>query len=421
MSRNVRWLSAAMLCLAAYACEGGPIIIDHRHTDITRLTSNEIQRAKDKLHIAYGHTSHGSQLTEGMSGLVGFANGGGKGLSFPANFFAWNNGGTGGALDLEEGAGYGSGWLELDGGYWPTWYNETREYLDDPSHADVNVIIWSWCGQMDDKYSGGTLSNEYLLPMAALETSYPDVVFVYMTGHTPDAGSMSASLDNNTKAACQAIKDFCIANNKVLYDFNDIEHYNPDGTCFKFTTDNCDFYATNSGSRLGNWATNWQGTHTQGVDWYNCSAAHSQALNGNQKAYAAWALWCAIANDLDREGIADEWEERYGGADKFGGGTNNFDGDAMTDWEEYVADTVPTNAASSFEILGVDVIHSCTLTFLSSASRVYSLNASDNLCGGAWSVVGELTNQPGTGGMMSLTDTNSVAARAYRLGVSMAP
>ena len=403
-----------MACLAANVCWAGPIIIDHRHADITQLASNRIQRAKDKLHIAYGHTSHGSQLTDGMSSLVGFANGGGKGLAFPANFFAWNNGGTNGALDLHDYAMGG------DVGYYPDWFNNTISYLNAPANSNVNVIIWSWCGQMDDKYSAGTLSNEYLLPMSSLETSYPDVVFVYMTGHTPDADAgMSASLDNNTKAACQAIKDYCIANNKVFYDFNDIEHYNPDGTYFEFVTDSCDYYATNSGSPLGNWATSWQGTHTQNVDWYNCSAAHSQALNGNQKAYAAWALWCAIAEDLDREGIPDEWEERYGGANLFGPGTNNFDRDAMTDWEEYIADTVPTNPASGFEILDVVVTNSCTLTFLSSASRVYSLRASDNLLGGLWSAVGELTNRPGTGGMMGLTDTNSVPARSYRLGVSL--
>jgi hypothetical protein len=31
------------------------------------------------------------------------------------------------------------------------------------------------------------------------------------------------------------------------------------------------------------------------VDWYECSAAHSQALNGNRKAYAAWWLWASLA------------------------------------------------------------------------------------------------------------------------------
>ena len=47
--------------------------------------------------------------------------------------------------------------------------------------------------------------------------------------------------------------------------------------------------------RSHNWATEWQASHTLNVDWYQCSAAHSQALNGNQKAYAAWHLWARLA------------------------------------------------------------------------------------------------------------------------------
>ena len=74
-----------------------------------------------------------------MSGLVQFANNGGLGLSLPEDIFAWNNGGTDGALDLEEGDGYGNGWLDHDAGYYPSWISETREYLDDPGNADVNV------------------------------------------------------------------------------------------------------------------------------------------------------------------------------------------------------------------------------------------------------------------------------------------
>jgi hypothetical protein len=30
------------------------------------------------------------------------------------------------------------------------------------------VIIWSWCGQVDEKYAAGTLYSEYLDPMAQL-------------------------------------------------------------------------------------------------------------------------------------------------------------------------------------------------------------------------------------------------------------
>ena len=259
------------------------IIIDHTCTDITQITQLAIEQAKATLHIAYGHTSHGSQLTDGMTGLVGFANGGGLGLSLPEDIFEWNNGGTDGALDLHDYA------MPGDCGYYPQWVNETQDYLDDPAHSDVNVIIWSWCGQVDDKYVAGTLDSEYLTPMSQLETDYPNVIFVYMTGHVDHWD------DANNKAANQMIRDYCINNKKVLYDFADIESYNPDGTFYEFSNDNCDYYESVSGPKLGNWAIEWQNSHTEGVGWYNCSSAHSQPLNANLKAYAAWWLWARLA------------------------------------------------------------------------------------------------------------------------------
>ena len=158
-----------------------PIIVDHTCTDISQIPESAIEQAKSNLHIAYGHTSHGSQLTTGMSGLVSFANNGGLGLSFPTDIFAWNNGGTGGALDLHDYAMVG------DCGYYPQWVNNTRDYLGDPdpltgrgtTNPDVNVIIWSWCGQVSGKYAAGTLDSEYLTPMSQLETDYPGVTFIY--------------------------------------------------------------------------------------------------------------------------------------------------------------------------------------------------------------------------------------------------
>ncbi len=260
----------------------GSLIIDHNDTDITMLTLDQINQAKSALHIAYGHTSHGSQITTGMSGLVGFANNGGKGLSLPANIFAWNNGGTGGALDLHDYAMGG------DVGYYPAWENNTRTYLNNPANADVNVVIWSWCGQVDDKYAAGTLGQEYLAPMQQLESDYKDVSFVYMTGHVDHWD------DTDNKAANQMIRDFCLANDKILYDFADIESYDPDGNFFEFPHDNADYYASATGAILGNWATEWQDSHTEGEDWYDCPSAHSQPLNANQKAYAAWHLWSGI-------------------------------------------------------------------------------------------------------------------------------
>ncbi|MDY6953614.1 MAG: fibronectin type III domain-containing protein, partial [Thermodesulfobacteriota bacterium] len=267
-----------------------PIIVDHTCTDITEIPESAINAAKALLHIGYGHTSHGSQLTSGMSGLVGFANNGGLGLTLPEDIFKWNNGGADGALDLEEGDGYGSGWLDHDCGYYPNWVDETRAYLDDPSHADVNVIIWSWCGQASGRTEQAMLDT-YLTPMSQLEDAYPDVTFVYMTGHADGSGETG-----NLHLRNQQIRDYCIANNKVLYDYYDIECYDPDGAYFgdKLVNDGCYYDTDGNGSRDGNWATEWQAAHLEGVDWYSCGSAHSQPLNANRKAYAAWWLWARL-------------------------------------------------------------------------------------------------------------------------------
>ncbi len=280
------FFSAVFCCclsVFSFSLQAGPLIIDHTCTDITLIPQSAIEQAKSTLHIAYGHTSHGSQLTTGMSGLVAFADNGGLGLSLPDNIFAYNNGGVNGALDLHDNA------MSGDVGYYPDWVQNTRAYLDDPAHADVNVVIWSWCGQVDDKYAAGTLESEYLTPMAQLEADYPYVDFIYMTGH------VDIWDDADNKAANGMIRDFCGENDKILYDFANIERYDPDGAYFEYANDNCDYYDGPGETYLGNWATEWQDTHIEGTDWYNCGSAHSQPLNANQKAYAAWWLWASLA------------------------------------------------------------------------------------------------------------------------------
>ncbi len=60
--------------------------------------------------------------------------------------------------------------------------------------------------------------------MNQLETDYPDVTFVYMTGHLNGTGP-----EGNVNTRNNQIRNFCIENHKVLYDFADIESYDPDG------------------------------------------------------------------------------------------------------------------------------------------------------------------------------------------------
>lgn len=259
------------------------LIIDHTSTDITQIPQSAIEQAKQQLHIAYGHTSHGSQVTEGMTGFVDFANGGGRGLSLPTDIYEWNNSGTDGALDLHDYAMGG------DVGYYPAWYDNTITYLNDPDNSNVNVIMWSWCGQVGDKYSGGHLWDEFLEPMSSLELDYPNVTFVYMTGHLDYWGH------EETNAANDSIRSYCQNNNKVLFDFADIESYGPDGTSYKDNgSDACDYYDA-SNTVLGNWAQEYQNTHTEGTDWFTCESAHSEPFNANLKAYAAWHMFASLS------------------------------------------------------------------------------------------------------------------------------
>jgi hypothetical protein len=249
------------------------MIIGHLCTDLEDVPLEWITEAKTALHIAYGHTSHGSQITTGMAGLVSFANAPSGGSTY-----AWNSGGTGGALDLRDTPF--SDASDLGNPNRTAWATATRSYLN--AHSDVNVIMWSWCGQAD-----GTEADidTYLDLMSELEEDYPDVRFVYMTGHTNGSG-----LTGNLHLRNQQIRDYCDANNKILFDFEDIESYDPDGKYFgdKNVTDSCGY----SG---GNWAIEWQNSHTEGVDWYDCSSAHSEPLNANLKAYGAWWLWARLA------------------------------------------------------------------------------------------------------------------------------
>ena len=90
-------LTVCIFC-GPVAAAGEPIIIDHTSTHLNEVPLGAIQEAKTTLHIAYGHTSHGSQITDGMTGLVSFAS-----APYGGSVYRWNDGGTGGALDLADG------------------------------------------------------------------------------------------------------------------------------------------------------------------------------------------------------------------------------------------------------------------------------------------------------------------------------
>lgn len=249
------------------------IIVNHNSTTLSLIPEQWITKAKTDLHIAYGHTSHGSQLVDGMTGLV----------DFKGHLYDFNEDGSNSALQLRDCPFLGAS--DLGNPDRTAWEAATREYLN--AHSEINVIIWSWCGQVSS--ASETDINTYLNLMDGLETDYPDVSFVYMTGHLDGTG-----LDGNLHLRNEQIRNYCNEHIKILYDFANIETYDPDNTYFgdKIPNDNCDYDSNNDGTRDGNWAIEWQTAHPG--EWYDCNCAHSQALNGNRKAYAAWWLWSRL-------------------------------------------------------------------------------------------------------------------------------
>jgi hypothetical protein len=135
--------------------------------------------------------------------------------------------------------------------------------------------------------------------MTQLENDFPNVKFVYFTGHLDGTG-----LTGNLHLRNEQIRNYCIANHKILFDFNDIECYDPDQLVYYMAlnaNDNCDYDSDDNGSLDKNWAIDWQNSHTQNVDWYDVNCAHSQSLNGNQKAFAAWRMFAEIAKQIALE------------------------------------------------------------------------------------------------------------------------
>ncbi len=257
----------------------GAIIADHlAAAAFPSIPAASIAAAKSGLRIAYGHTSHGSQLITGMAALATFD-----------SLYTYNSSGSGGALSLHDTPF--SGASDLGNPDRTAWATATRSYL--AAHPTINVIMWSWCGQV-----GGTEAEiqTYLDLMNALENDYPNVRFVYMTGHLNGGGAAgSVNLRNDQ------IRAYCRTHNKILFDFADIESFDPVGAT-NFMMLNGDENCAYSG---GNWATEWINANpghilTTLTNTYCSSCAHSDSpsqakLNCVLKGRAAWWLWARIA------------------------------------------------------------------------------------------------------------------------------
>jgi len=223
-----------------------PIIVDHnaaaQFESIPQSVINDIQF---DFNVFYGHTSHGSQIITGI-GMISA-----EYPNYTAPIIAEYPGDLGSYGDL-------------------SWVQPTRDWLN--ANPDYNLVMWSWCGGVS--VSSEAEIDAYLDAMNLLELDYPGVTFVYMTGHLDGTGpSGNLYLRNNQ------IRAYCLANNKILFDFADIESYDPDGNYYPDDSDYC------------YWCYDWCAANIC-PDCSGC--AHSHCLNCYLKGKAWWWMMARI-------------------------------------------------------------------------------------------------------------------------------
>jgi len=115
-------------------------------------------------------------------------------------------------------------------------------------------------------------------------------------------------------------------------------------------------------------------------------------------------------------GTPDWWLSLYNIAE-----TNDADNDHILAWQEYVADTDPTNPASFFHIVVISNLPSIKVYFPSSSRRYYTLQRCNNLPSGTWTNVAAQIDIQGTGGLDSLQDSTTASQQFYRVEVKVLP
>lgn len=301
LSRSGCWmlLTATVLFTGSPGFAQTAIVIDHTCTDITAIPPYWLAQAK-LLTVHYAHTSHGSQIVSGLGVLEG---------QHSQYSCAVRTSGSEGLPPAENPPA-----LRIYDGNPPETYIEPDDYWDGAgalnrtravaASGHYGFSMWSWCGQQSSNSAATT--QRYLDALAQLEVEFPGMRFIYMTGHTDGSGETGTLHQRNNQ-----VRAFCRAQGKVLFDFADLESYDPDGNYVLNLgcNDNCDYWINGV---QHNWASEWCAAHPGDELCASCDCAHSQALNCNRKARAFWWMMARLAGwpgpvsgDLDGSGVAD--------------------------------------------------------------------------------------------------------------------
>ena len=293
-----------LFCLSAFilsSCEkDDPMIIpgsttviaDHTiaNEDILRAIPEEyINAARNGLHVAYQHTSHGTHVSRGLFGLPDYTAGD------DILFAITNNNPQDDKLDfrdyaLESYAESGVDASDLSRNE-TAFIQATRNYLNDPDNSDINVVMWSWCN-----IAGHDVASNYLPGMQTLINEYPAVAFIFMTGHA----NQDANVGNgNPKNQADLIINYCEENKFYCLDYYGIDTHDMAGNYWEDAGDD------GNSSAGGNFYADWQNSHSVGDGYFEnrsspggsvaYGAHNTQHITANRKAYAMWYILATIA------------------------------------------------------------------------------------------------------------------------------
>ncbi len=187
------------------------IVIDHLTTDLTLIPSNWIEAVKTHSILHYARRSHGSQLNVGAV-LLQSQN---AIYAYSENWCALPE--PSNALRVWYGQTPDIGDYVFPWDYWetPEGLDVTRGILT--ANPSIKYSMWSWCDELDE-WSEEQVEG-YLAAISALEAELPQVRFIYMTGNAQTTGAKGW----NRHLRNEQIRAYCRTNNKVLYDFADLD------------------------------------------------------------------------------------------------------------------------------------------------------------------------------------------------------